>query len=76
MRKLTDNARRARAILAQDSAALPLACERIAAREVEKVLSEFFILKGKVSFKTQRKGKIVITIEAEAEGVKPFGIIG
>ncbi len=76
MRRLTDNARRAREIIARENAVLPGECERIAAREVEKTLAEFFDLAGEVRFKVERRGKIVITVEAEADGVKPFGVIG
>ena len=76
MRRLTDSARRAMDVLARENAVLPAECERIAAREIEKTLSESFVLSGGISFRAERNGKIVITVTAEAEGVKPFGVIG
>lgn len=75
MRKLTDNAKRARDVLARENAVLPADCERVVKREIQKTLSEFFELSGEVAFKTERRGRIVITIVAEADEVKPFGII-
>lgn len=75
MRKLTDGALRARDVLARENAVLPAECGRVAARDIEKILSEYFVLSGGVSFKAERKGRIVITIVAEAEEAKPFGIV-
>ena len=75
MRKLTDGALRARDVHARENAVLPAECGREAAREIEKILSEYFVLSGGVSFKAERKGRIVITIVAEADEAKPFGIV-
>lgn len=75
MRRLNDSARRAREILAKENAVLPAECERVAVREIEKTLSEFFALTGGIVFKAEKKDKIVITVVAEADGVKPFGVL-
>lgn len=75
MRKLTDNAKRAREVLERENCVLTAECERVARREIEKTLSEFFRLTGEVKMKVERKGTIVIAIEAEAAEVKPFGIL-
>ena len=75
MRRLNDSARRAREILAKENAVLPAECERVAVREIEKTLSEFFALTGGIVFKAEKMDKIVITVVAEADGVKPFGVL-
>ena len=50
MRKLTDNAKRARDVLARENAVLPADCERVAKREIQKTLSEFFELSGETNY--------------------------
>ncbi len=75
MRRLTDSARRARDVLERENSVLSAECEKIAMRDVQRTLSEFFKLSGDISFKVERKGKIVITIAAEADEVKPFGVL-
>ena len=75
MRRLTDSARRARDVLARENAVLPAECERVAVRELEKTLSEFFVLTGGVSLKVERGDKLVISVSAKAERIKPFGVL-
>ncbi len=75
MRRLTDSARRARDVLERENSVLSAECEKIAMRDVQRTLSEFFKLSGDISFKVERKGKIVITISAEADEAKPFGVL-
>lgn len=75
MRRLTDSARRARDVLERENSVLSAECEKIAMRDVQRTLSEFFKLSGDISFKVERKGKIVITIAAEADEAKPFGVL-
>ena len=75
MRRLTDSARRARDVLERENSVLSAECEKIAVRDVQRTLSEFFKLSGDISFKVERKGKIVITISAEAVEAKPFGVL-
>lgn len=75
MRRLTDSARRARNVLERENSVLSAECEKIAMRDVQRTLSEFFKLSGDISFKVERKGKIVITISAEADEAKPFGVL-
>ena len=67
MRRLTDSARRARNVLERENSVLSAECEKIAMRDVQRTLSEFFKLSGDISFKVERKGKIEITIAAEAD---------
>lgn len=75
MRKLTDNAARARRVLERANAPLSDGCEQIVAREIERTLAAYFELCGDIKLKIVRTDKIYITVEAAAESVKPFGII-
>lgn len=75
MRRLADSAQRALDVLERENAVLSAECEKIAARDVARTLSEFFELTDDIVLKVEKKGKIVITVYAEAEKVKPFGVL-
>lgn len=75
MRRLSDSAERAKCILERESAPLSAECERIVARDLERTLSGYFDLTGKLSLQIERGDKIVIIVRAKAVQVKPFGLI-
>lgn len=72
MRKITDNASRARSVLERASAPVSHACEEMASADVARVLSAYFVLEGEVRMRIARGDKIYITIEATALSAKDF----
>lgn len=75
MRRLTDSAARAKNLLEREGAPLPEECERALARDLERVLSSYFSLRGGVELKVVRGESYVITLRAEAVQARPFGIL-
>ncbi len=75
MRKLTDNALRARNLLSREKSPLSPECERVVVRDLERTLSGYFKLSGRITLKVERGKKLSVTIQAEADEVKPFGIV-
>lgn len=75
MRRLTDNAVRARNILEREGAPLPPDCEQMLARDLERVLSGYFDLAAPVQVNIAREGCYVVTVRAEAARPRPFGIV-
>lgn len=75
MRKLTDNAARARRVLERANAPLSDGCEQIVAREIERTLAAYFELEGDVELKIERKGLLEITVRAKAVRSKSFQIL-
>lgn len=75
MRKLSDNAMRTRDILSRERTLISEDCEKVIVRDLEKILSGYFKLRGGVSFKLERGETIRISVTAEAEEIKPFGIV-
>ena len=67
MHRLTDSAARAKNLLERENAPLAEECERVLARDLERVLSSYFFLQGGVQLKIAREGNsTVITLRAEA----------
>lgn len=75
MRKLSDNAMRTRDILSRERTLISEDCEKVIVRDLEKILSGYFRLCGGVNFKLERGETIRISVTAEAEEIKPFGIV-
>ncbi len=75
MRRLTDNAVRAKNILEREGAPLPPDCEQMLARDLERVLSDYFDLAAPVEVHIAREGSYVVTVRAEAARPRPFGVI-
>ena len=75
MRRLTDNAVRAKNILEREGAPLPPDCEQMLARDLERVLSDYFDLAAPVEVHIGREGSYVVTVRAEAARPRPFGVI-
>ena len=74
MHRLTDSAARAKNLLERENAPLAEECERVLARDLERVLSSYFFLQGGVQLKIAREGNsTVITLRAEAVQARPFG---
>ena len=75
MRRLTDNAVRAKNILEREGAPLPPDCKQMLARDLERVLSDYFDLAAPVEVHVAREGSYVVTVRAEAARPRPFGVI-
>ena len=75
MRRLTDNAVRAKSILAREGAPLSADCEQVLVRELQRVLSGLFDLTGDVQVSVTREKTFVSQIRAEAVRVRPFGVV-
>ena len=76
MRKLTENAARARRVLERAGAPLAPECEEMIARELTRVLSAYFDLRGGVRVTIERADVLHITMRADAVSAKPFGVLG
>lgn len=73
MRSLKENAVRTQAIL-QDSDLTALEkYKEVLLFDIEKLLSSYFALDGKVELAIERKTKYQITIKTTAVQIKPFG---
>lgn len=75
MHKLTDSAARAKILLERESAPISEECERVLARDLERVLASYFFLQGNVQLKIVREDNYVITLRAEAVQARPFGVV-
>lgn len=75
MRRLTEGAERAKDLLKRENSPLPAECEQVIVSDLEKTLSAYFTLEGKIKFQFVRKDEYTITIVAKALQVKPFGIV-
>ena len=76
MHRLTDSAARAKNLLERENAPLAEECERVLARDLERILSSYFFLQGGVQLKIAREGNsTVITLRAEAVQARPFGVV-
>ena len=71
MRRLTDNAVRAKHILEREGAPLPPDCEQMLARDLERVLAGYFDLAAPVQVNISRPGCYVATVRAEASRPRP-----
>ncbi len=75
MQKLTDNARRARAMLARENAPLPPACEQVLAADLARVLGAYFELSAPPQVQVEGGECIRVTVRAQALRAKPFGVL-
>ncbi len=76
MQKVTDSAARARRLLERENAPLPPACERLLAAELARVLGAYFELSAPPQVAIERGKTLRITVRAQAERAKPFGVLG
>ena len=76
MRKLSENAVRAKHILEREGSPLSAECERVLERDLRRVLSAYFELEGAVELRVGRGEKIEITVRAQASRARPFGVLG
>ncbi len=75
MRKLRENALRARLILEREAQPLTEECREVIAQDVARALSEYFHLTGGVTLRVVRGEDIRITVEATADSVLAFGVV-
>lgn len=75
MKTLKDNAVRAREILKREQSPISGECESVVRADLERVLSGYFTLAGKVNIQVERGELFTIKIEAKASEIKPFGVI-
>ena len=75
MKSLKDNALRTREILKREQSPLPYECKAVVLADLERVLSGYFSLVGSVRLKIEKGDRYRITIEAESDEIKPFGVI-
>lgn len=75
MRRLTDNAVRAKHILEREGAPLPPDCEQMLARDLERVLAGYFDLAAPVQVNIARAGCYVVTVRAEASRPRPCAVV-
>ena len=75
MRRLTDNAVRAKHILEREDAPLTPDCEQMLERDLERVLAGYFDLAAPVRVQIAREGSYVVTVRAEAARPRPFGVV-
>lgn len=75
MRKLTDNAARARTVLRREKTPVSATCEAMIVADITRILSAYFGLEGEVRLRVEQGEKMRIIIEAEAATAKPFGTV-
>ena len=76
MRKLSENAVRAKHILEREGSPLSAECERMLLRELERTLSAFFDLTGELRLQLVREGRgYAVSVHANAAKVRPFGVV-
>lgn len=76
MRKLSDNAVRAKNILEREGSPLSAECEQMLLRELSRTLSACFDLEGELRLQIVKEGReYTITVHAHATRVRPFGVV-
>ncbi len=75
MQRLTDNARRARALIERENAPLPPDCARVPEADLSRVLGAYFELTAPAEVTIARGEQIVVTVRASASHAKPFGVL-
>ena len=76
MRKLRENALRTRQVLERETQPLSEECRAVIAKDVARTLGEYFCLTGDVTLRVVQNDPLSIVIEAKAESILPFGVMG
>ena len=75
MRRLTDNAVRAKHILEREGAPLPPDCEQMLARDLERVLAGYFDLAPPLHLNISRARCYLVTVRAEPSRPRPCSVV-